>query len=106
MLEKMGSLTEEEKEQFRNQVSARFSGQRPGRREYQRLSPEEREQMIQRWENLSEEERAALRKKMEAGFQAMRRQGQDVSQPSPSEGAGTQQDAGKAGPEPNQANQS
>lgn len=58
-LEQMQSMTEEEKEQFRQQVRQQFSSQRPRRPEPRDLSPEERERILRKWQSMAERQRAA-----------------------------------------------
>lgn len=57
-LEKMGNLTEKQKQEFREGVRNRFSGG-DGRGRYRGLSPEERQKLQQKLESMSPEERKA-----------------------------------------------
>lgn len=94
ILKKLESLTEEEKEQFRARVSARYSSRPAGRRGFQNLSPEQREEMARRWQDMSEQEREALRKQRERAAQPRQEEGKDAGQ-------GTE----TTDSEPNQTNQ-
>ena len=58
-LEKMQSLTEEEKEQFRQRVREHFSSRRAGSTDPRDLSPEERERMLRKLQSMSEQRGAA-----------------------------------------------
>jgi hypothetical protein len=91
ILRKMESLTEEEKEQFRARVSARYSSRQAGRRGFQNLSPQERE---------------ALRKQMEERVRAVRRQRESATQSGQEEGTDAGHSVETIDSEPNQPNQS
>ncbi len=105
VLKKMESLTEEEKEQFRARVSARYSSRPAGRRGFQNLSPEQREEAARRWQNMSEQEREALRKQMEERFRAVRQRRESATQSSREEGTDAGPGVETIDSEPNQSNQ-
>ena len=106
MLEKMGSLTEEEKEQFRERLRQRFSSQRAGRSGSGDLSPEEREQMRQKWQNMSDEQRKAALARMRERSQAGRRQQQETVPEVPEEQSPDgEQGVEEVGSEPNGADE-
>ncbi len=103
ILEKMASLSEEEKEQFRERIRQRFSSQRAGTQRTN-LSPEEREQMRLKWENMSEEQRKAALARMRARAGAGRRASQEEAPAAPEEpNAVGEQSVGQAVSEPNGA---
>ena len=103
VLEKMASLTEEEKEQFRERIRQRFSSQRAGSQRTS-LSPEEREQMRLKWENMSEEQRKAALARMRARAGAGRRPPQETGPEVPEEpNTIGEQGVEEAGSEPNAA---
>ncbi len=107
VLEKMSSLTEEEKEQFRERVRQRFSSQRAGRSGLWSLSPEEREQMLQKWQNMSEEERKAVVARMRARSEVGRRSPQETAPEVPEEqNTDGEQSVEEVGSEPNGADES
>ncbi len=105
ILKKMESLTEEEKEQFRARVSARYSSRPAGRRGYENLSPEQREEAVRRWQNMSEQEREALRKQMEERFRGVRRQGESATPSGQEEGTDAERGVETIDSEPNQSSQ-
>jgi hypothetical protein len=71
MLERMSNLTEEEQEEFRQQIRQRFS---PGGRRSQEneLAAKRRAQMYEKWQSMSEAEREAFRAQMAARMRARR----------------------------------
>ena len=106
MLEKMSNLTEEEQEQFRQQVRRRFSSSGSGNPAVD-LEREKRQQMFQKWQTMSEEEKQALRAQMEARLRA-RRQRELAGRPGEITDANTTTDPEGDGrtAEPNEAGQS
>ncbi len=105
ILKKMESLTEEEKEQFRARIRARYSGQRAGPRGFQNLSPEQREEMARRWQNMSEQEREALRKQIAERFRAVRQQKERAAQSRQEQDMSAGHGAEITDSEPNQSHQ-
>ena len=105
VLEKMGSLTEEEKQQFRERIRQRFSSQRAGS-QWTNLSPEEREQMLQKWQNVSEEQRKAALARMRGRSEAGRLQPQETVPEVPEEQSPDgEQSVEEVGSEPNGADE-
>jgi hypothetical protein len=100
ILAKMNSLTDEQKEQFRNLVRQQFTA--PSKRGFPRLSPEEQEQIQQKWDSMSEEERQAWKTRLEAELRAVRRQ-EGSPRMVPGASSGTEQGVQETGPEPNEA---
>jgi hypothetical protein len=100
ILAKMNSLTDEQKEQFRNRVREQFTA--PVKKGVPRISPEEQERIRQKWESMSDEERRAWQARMEAQLRAARRrEGSPRTVPEAAEG--TEQGVPDTGPEPNAA---
>jgi len=102
ILAKMNSLTDEQKEQFRDLVRQQFTAS--SKREFPGLSPEEQEQIRQKWDSMSEEERQAWKTRLEARFRAARRQ-EGSPRMVPEAPTGTEQGVQETGPEPNEAGQ-
>ncbi len=102
-LAKMSSLTEDQKEEFRNQVRSQFSERNI--KGFPTLSPEEREKINREWPNMTEEQRAAWLARMGVRTPVTRPQPQ-VEPPipvdeSPQPVPGTPESS----PEPNQVSQ-
>jgi len=105
MLEQMSNLTEEEQEQFRQQVRERFG---PGGRQTQadELGAKRRAQMVEKWQSMSEEEKEAFKTQMLARMRARR---QSQLQAAPTEAvdanAATEPPVQASSPDPNEGNQ-
>ena len=59
MLEQMKGMTKEEKQRFTMEEVRKHFGAGGTRSEPRKMSPEEREKMLQKWQRMSEEEKRA-----------------------------------------------
>lgn len=79
--ERQANMSEEEKENLRQQVRERFNVRRQGASErLPALSEEERVRLREKWANMSEQEREEFRNKMREKFGAARREPNAVQQ--------------------------
>lgn len=81
IVERQESMSEEEKEKFREQVRERFKLPRRGEGErLPALADEERAKLRERWANMSEREKEEFRNKMREEFGAVRQEPNAVRQ--------------------------
>jgi membrane-associated HD superfamily phosphohydrolase len=103
-LAQRSDMTEEEKEQYRDQMRQRLLSKRKNREPGQipRLSPEE----LAGWSDMSDEEKAALRAKIQGRLRRRQRAPRTVTDPNQSSPGGTadQPDGGTKTSDPNTSN--